>query len=68
MAEVSWETIAAFDKVDDKIQTWNYLFLEIVNKHAPMKTNRVKRKHQPEWLKPEILSLMKKRDTYKINV
>ena len=67
LAEVPWETIAAFDKVDDMVQTWNDLFLEIVNKHAPIKTNRVKRKHQPEWLTSEILDLMRERDKCKIN-
>ena len=61
------QTIAAFDKVDDIVQTWNDLFLKIVNKHAPIKTNRVKRKHQPEWLTSEILDLMKERDKCKIN-
>ena len=47
--------------------TKNDLFLEIVNKHAPNKTNRVKRKHQPEWLTSEISDLMKERDKCKIN-
>ena len=54
LAEVPWVTIAAFDKVDDMVQTWNDLFLEIVVKHAPIKTNIVKRKHQPEWLTSDI--------------
>ena len=49
-AEVRWETIAYFDKVEDMVQTWNDVFLEIVNKHALIKTNRVKRKYQPECL------------------
>ena len=48
------------------VQKWNDLFLEIVNKHAPIKTNRVKRKHQPEWLISEILDLLKERDKCKI--
>ena len=67
LAEVPWETIAAFDKVDDMVQTLNDCFLEIVNKQAPIKTNRVKRKHQPEWLTSDILDLMKERDKCKIN-
>ena len=37
LAEVPCETIAAFDKVDDMVQTWNDSCLEIVNKHAPIK-------------------------------
>ena len=68
------EIIATFDDVacisyhhDDMVQTWNYLFLEMVNKHAPIKQNIIKRKHQPEWLTSEILDLMKERDKYKIN-
>ena len=32
--------MAAFDKVDDMVQTLNDLFLEIVNKHAPIKRNK----------------------------
>ena len=67
LAKVFWEIIAAFDKVGDMEQTWNGLFLEIVNRHAPIKTNRVKRKHQPEWLTSNILDLMKEGDKYKIN-
>ena len=67
LSEVPWEIIAAFDDVDDMVQTWNYLFLEIVNKHAPINQHIIKRKHQPEWLTPEILDLMKERDKYKIN-
>ena len=49
------------------VQTLNDLLLEIVNKQAPIKTNRVKRKHQPEWLTSDILDLMKERDKCKIN-
>ena len=67
LSEVPWEIIATFDDVDDMVQTWNRLFLEIVDKHAPIKQHRIKRNHQPEWLTSEILDLMKERDNYKIN-
>ena len=67
LSEVPWEIIATFDDVDDMVQTWNRLFLEIVDKHAPIKQHRIKRNHQPEWLTSEILDLMKERDKYKIN-
>ena len=43
LAEVPWEIIAAFDKVDDIIQALEDLFLEIQNKHVLIKINRVKR-------------------------
>ena len=43
------------------------LFTEILYKHAPIKTQRIKRKYQPEWLTPEILDLIKKRNKCKLN-
>ena len=45
LSEVPWEIIATFDDVDDMVQTWNRLFLEIVDKHAPIKQHRIKRNH-----------------------
>ena len=57
----------AFDDVNDMVQTWNYLFLEIINNHAPNRNHRIKRKHQLEWLTLEILDCMKERDKFKIN-
>ena len=49
------------------INVWNSLFLEILDKHAPEKNHRIKKKYQPDWLTPEILDAMKERDKYKIN-
>ena len=45
---------------------WN-AFLETVNKYALLKTNSVKRKHQPDCLTSDILDLMKARENYEIN-
>ena len=53
---------SSFYDVDDMVQTWNYLFLEIMNKHAPIKNHRIKRN-----INPEILDLMKGRNKCKIN-
>ena len=33
----------------------NSLFLEVVNKHAPVKQHKVKKSRQTDWLSPEIL-------------
>ena len=41
------------------------MFIEIVDKHLPLKTLRVKRKQQPKWLTPEIIEAIKTRDRYK---
>ena len=34
---VPWEIILNFDKVDDNVSIWSTLFLEILDKHAPIK-------------------------------
>ena len=64
---VPWEIIQAFDNIDDTVSVWNTLFLEILNKHAPIKRHRVKKQYQPDWLTSEILDCMKERDKYKLN-
>jgi hypothetical protein len=33
---------------------WYILFLSEINKHAPLKTKRMKYAHQPEWLTDDI--------------
>ena len=38
------------------------MFLEVVNKHAPIKSHRIKRKYQPTWLTPQILDCIKERN------
>ena len=49
------------------VNVWNSLFLETLNKHAPEKSHRIKKKYQPDCLTPEVLDAMKERDKYKIN-
>ena len=49
------------------VTNWKSLFLEILDKRAPTKRHRVKKKCQPEWLTPEILDCMKERKKCKLN-
>ena len=49
---------------DQNFERWTQILMMVLNKHAPMKTKRVKRNRQPEWLNDEIKSAIKKRDTY----
>ena len=65
LCEVPWETIVHFDDIDEIVEVWNYMFLEVVNKHAPLKSHRIKRNHQPDWLSPQILDCIKERDKCK---
>ena len=63
--EVPWETIEHFDNINEIVEVWNYMFLEVVNKHAPLKSHRIKQKYQPDWLSPQILDCIKERDKCK---
>ena len=40
---------------------------QIVNKHAPLKSHRIKRKYQPDWLTPQIVDCIKEPDKCKLN-
>ena len=62
---VPWDLIKLFDDPDDILEAWTDLFLEVVDKHIPIKKHRVKRKTQPDWLTSDILDAMKTRDRHK---
>ena len=62
---VPWDTIKLFDDTDDVTEAWLDLFLQVVDKHIPIKQHRVKHKTQPQWISPEILNAMKCRDRHK---
>lgn len=60
-----WNEIDENQDIDDKLDTWYTLFNETVNKHAPLKTHRIKKDIQPDWLTSDILDNMKERDKLK---
>ena len=50
-------------------EAWTTTFMKVYNKdrynkHAPIKTKRVKHETQPEWINAEIKTAIKTRDTY----
>ena len=56
-----FHVISVFDDFDDQVDTFNTLFSEILNEHAPVK--RIKIKSRPNsFVTPEIRQLMKTRD------
>ena len=67
LRQIPWEILESFNDVSECVQIWNILFLEIVNKHAPLKQHRVRKERQPEWLSPEIIDCIKERNKCKIN-
>ena len=61
----NWNVIESFNDIDSMIDTWYSMFTAVVDMHAPVKTQRVKRNIQPDWLTSEILDSMKERDKCK---
>ena len=53
------------DDTNDIVERWSSLFLDIIDKHLPLKQHRVKCKQQPKWLNGEIIEAIKTRDRYK---
>ena len=62
---VPWSNIDEFENMDDKLEAWYAFFTDTINKHAPVKTHRIKNHIQPDWLTADILDKMKERDKLK---
>ena len=58
---VPWSIINVFDDPDDKVDTFNSLFMEVLDIHAPLKTVRVKKNPTP-WINKTIRREMDRRD------
>ena len=59
------DVIKRFDDTNDIVESWSSLFLDIIDKHLPLKQHRVKRKQQPKLLNGEIFYAIRTRDRYK---
>lgn len=64
LSNASWD-LESCKSVDDLLTTWYDTFTTILNKHAPVRTKRVKRYKQPDWMNQEVIESMRKRDFYK---
>ena len=62
---IPWDIIKMFDDTNDVVETWSSLFLDIADKHLPLKQHRVKRRQQPKWLTGEIIDANRTRESYK---
>ena len=45
-----WNAIKVFDDVNDALESWYTLFNKVLDRHVPVKKQRVKRPNQPNWL------------------
>ncbi len=58
---VPWEIVTQSSDPEEALSTWYELFLTVLDKHAPVKTKRVKKWHQADWITQDILEAIKKR-------
>ncbi|CAC5369237.1 unnamed protein product [Mytilus coruscus] len=60
----NFNEILYFDNPDHALDAWYSKLLNVLNKHAPIITKRVKKKSQPKWLNQDINQLRAIRDFY----
>ena len=61
VSKVPWDTVRLFDHVDDQVSSFNKLFLEILDQHAPWKTFKAKYR-KSRVMSPEIKELVLQRN------
>ena len=59
-----WDLLRISDDPDDMVYTWENLFLEILDIHAPLRKRKVRNKPTP-WLTPSVKKMMYQRDHLK---
>ncbi|CAB4022194.1 Hypothetical predicted protein, partial [Paramuricea clavata] len=55
--------VSCFDDLNDQVEAFNCLFLDVLDKHAPIKRIKIKSRPNP-FITPEIRQLMKTRDKW----
>jgi hypothetical protein len=65
LSQVNFNDVYQYDSPDNALEIWYQKFITVLDKHAPLKTKRVKSQTLPKWLTPEIISAMKERDACK---
>ena len=65
LSAVPWSNIESYGNIDNIFDAWYSLFISVIDKHAPIKTHRIKNEIQPEWVTADILDKIKQRDNLK---
>ena len=64
--DLPWTVLDTFDNdPDEMLSTWQSLVLDVVDRHAPLKSVRVKSMKKPMWLYDQILTAFQERDRLK---
>ena len=62
LTNVDWSFTDSISDINDSVNTWCKEFSNIADKHAPIKTRRVKCTSKSPWITPELTELMRERD------
>ena len=60
-----WSLLEVFQDVNDKLDIWDLIFNEVLDRHAPLIKKGVTSKQLPPWLNSNILNHMRLRDQFK---
>ena len=59
---VPWHVLEIFDDIEDRWYLWNYIFVSILDEHAPLQV--MKRRHkQVPWITEEVREIMRVRNS-----
>ena len=61
VADIPWSTVESFDDINDAASAWNSLFVDVANRHAPIKRLKTKGALKP-WITNDLKELMAERD------
>ena len=61
LANIDWSDVINAQSVDEAVSVFNFLFLEVINKHLPYKKIRARENSAP-WVTAEFLSLIDARE------
>ena len=65
LSMVPFDHVYCHTDPNEALSLWYNLYLPVLNKHAPMKTKRIKHTRLPPWLNNEIIRAMEERDKLK---
>ena len=62
LSQVPWDTVFAFDDINDMLHSWELLFNDVLDLHCPWREKKIKRDSQPKWINENILKHLHIRD------
>ena len=65
ISQLPWDSINPFASPNTSWQVWKSLFLETLDRHAPLRQKRLRQNRAIPWITPQVKQRMRKRDFHK---